>query len=329
MKTMLHILETRLQAGHTLVLSAIVDTSGPTSRGPGAVMLTGEDGILWGTVGGGIAEHRVGLTARSLLDGGSPQLQWFRVNENDTENPGEIQVFFTRLSPADPKLPLLLQELRQRMVLDEEIWLLLDLQSGTLGLSDSAGTLWGIEPVLPVRIPAQSAQRFRSADADVLVLPFHSTERVYILGGGHVARELQPLLSHLGFRCIILEDRAEFAQPTLFPTAEQVLLVDFEQLSSYVTITEQDYVCIMTRGHSYDISLQAQVLRQHPRYAGIIGSKSRAIRDQQALREQFGLSDRELSAAVAPIGLSIDAKTPAEIAVSIAAQMVQVRAAKK
>lgn len=173
MKTMLHILETRLQAGHTLVLSAIVDTSGPTSRGPGAVMLTGEDGILWGTVGGGIAEHRAGLTARSLLDGGSPQLQWFRVNENDTENPGEIQVFFTRLSPADPKLPLLLQELRQRMVLDEEIWLLLDLQSGTLGLSDSAGTLWGIEPVLPVRIPAQSAQRFRSADAgDKSQFPF-------------------------------------------------------------------------------------------------------------------------------------------------------------
>ena len=329
MRSMLHTLEAQLQAGRSLVLSAIVDTSGPTSRGLGAVMLTGEDGILWGTVGGGIAEHRAGLTARSLLDGGSPQLQWFRVNENDTENPGEIQVFFTRFSPADPKLPLLIQEIRRRMALDEEIWLLQDLQSGTLGLSDSAGGLWGIDAVLPERKPAQSAQRFRSADADVLVLPFHTTERVYILGGGHVARELQPLLSHLGFRCVVLEDREEFARPDLFPTAEQVLLVDFERISSQVTITEQDFVCIMTRGHSYDLTLQAQILRQHPRYVGIIGSKSRAIRDRQVLRDQFGLSEETLTAAFTPIGLPIDAKTPAEIAVSIAAQMIQVRAAAK
>ena len=329
MKTMLHILESQLQAGRPLVLSAIVDTSGPTSRGPGAVMLTGENGILWGTVGGGIAEHRAGLTARSLLETGRPQLHWFRVNENDRENPGEIQVFFTRLTPADPSLPPLIHEIRRRMALDEEIWLLLDLQRGTLGLSDAAGTLWGTDLKHGTRKPEQSAQRFRSADADLLFLPFHSTDRVYLLGGGHVARELQPLLSHLGFRCIVLEDREEFARPELFPTAEQVLLVRFEDLSSCVTISEQDYVCIMTRGHSYDLALQAQVLRQHPRYVGIIGSKSRAVRDQQALREQFGLSDRELSAAVTPIGLSIDAKTPAEIAVSIAAQMIQIRAAKK
>ena len=328
MRSMLDILESQLQTGRPLILSAIVDTSGSTSRGLGAVMLTGEDGILCGTVGGGIAEHRAVLTARSLLNGGNPQLQWFRVNENDTENPSAIQVFFTRFSPADSKLPLLLREIRQRLALDEEIWLLLDLHHGTPGLSDSAGTLWDLGTVLPGWKPAQTAKRFRSADADVLALPFHTTERVYILGGGHVARELQPLLSHLGFRCIVLEDRAEFARPDLFPTAEQVLPVDFERLSSYVPITEQDYVCIMTRGHSYDLALQAQILRQHPRYVGIIGSRSRAIRDRQALLEQYGFSEAELSTAFSPIGLSIDAKTPAEIAVSIAAQLIQIRAAK-
>lgn len=329
MKTMLHILETQLQAGRTLVLAAIVDTIGPTSRASGTFMLTGEEGILWGTVGGGIAEHRAVLTARSLLQTGGPQLCWFRVNENDTENPGKIQVFFTRLSPDDPQLPVLIQEARRRMTLDEAVWLLLDLQHGTLGLSDAAGSVWGDTAALPPdQKPGQAPMRLQTADTDLLLLPLHSTEKVYLLGGGHVARELQPLLTHLGFRCIVLEDREEFAQPALFPTAEQVLLVDFEQLSSYVTITEEDYVCIMTRGHAWDLALQAQILQQHPLYAGIIGSRSRAIRDRQALQADFGLSEAEFAPVHSPIGLSIDASTPTEIAVSIAAQMIQIRAAK-
>ena len=207
------------------------------------------------------------------------------------------------------------------------LWLVLDLQHGKPGLSDSSGTVRGLDTRIPDWRPTPGAQRYRTADTDLLALPLHSTHRVYLLGGGHVVRELQPLLTHLGFRCIVLEDREEFAHPELFPTAEQVLLVDFEHLSSYITITEQDFVCIMTRGHSYDLALQAQVLQQHPRYVGIIGSRSRAVRDRQALREQYGLSEAALSAAVTPIGLDIDAKTPAEIAVSIAAQMIQVRAA--
>ena len=174
MKTMLHILEAQLQAGHPLVLAAIVDTSGSTARGPGAVMLTGKDGILWGTVGGGIAEHRAAQTARSMPENGAPRLQWFRVNENDTDNPGEIQVFFTGLSPADPTLPPLMEEIHRCIAADTALWLVLDLQHGKPGLSDSSGTVRGLDTRIPDWRPTPGAQRYRTADTDLLALPLHS-----------------------------------------------------------------------------------------------------------------------------------------------------------
>lgn len=72
--------------------------------------------------------------------------------------------------------------------------------------------------------------------------------RVYIFGGGHVAQELEPVLSHVGFRCVVLDDRPEFTRRELFPTAEEIRLVDFNRLSDFVTLEEEDYVCVMTRG---------------------------------------------------------------------------------
>ena len=152
--------------------------------------------------------------------------------------------------------------------------------------------------------------------------------RVYIFGAGHVSRELEPVLSHLDFRCVVLDDRPEFADPALFPTAEAVLCVDFSCLDRYVTIGQEDYVCVLTRGHAYDTVVEAQVLCKHPRYNGMIGSRAKGEAVRRSLREEYGYGEAEIATIVSPIGLSIGAETPQEIAISIAAQMIEIRSKK-
>ena len=150
--------------------------------------------------------------------------------------------------------------------------------------------------------------------------------RVFIFGGGHVAQALVPALTAVDFRCVVLEDRAEFCKPELFPGVEETRLIDNERVLNFVDITENDYVAVMTRGHSFDQSIQAQILKTPARYIGVIGSRKKTAKVFANLRE-LGFTDADFSRITTPIGLDIGAETPAEIAVSIAAQLIAVRAA--
>ena len=82
----------------------------------------------------------------------------------------------------------------------------------------------------------------------------------------------------------------------------------------------------MTRGHAFDTVIQAQVLKRRPCYVGVIGSRKKAAGVRLVLKEEYGLTEEELNLVTTPIGMDIDAQTPAEIAVSIAGQLIQVRA---
>ena len=148
---------------------------------------------------------------------------------------------------------------------------------------------------------------------------------VYIFGAGHVARALVPVLSMVELRCVVLDDRPEFADATLFPEAEQVLLCDFADVEKTVKIAERDYAVIMTRGHEYDAQVQAQMLRTKARYIGVMGSASKRAYVRKTLLTQ-GFSETEIDRVKTPIGIKIGSDTPAEIAVSIAAEMIMVRA---
>ena len=155
--------------------------------------------------------------------------------------------------------------------------------------------------------------------------PLTRAGRVYIFGGGHISQELTPLLSHLGFNCVVFDNLSKFAKKELFPSADEVIAGDFDNISASVDITEKDYVVIMTRGHSFDFSVQAQALRCCPRYIGVIGSRAKIAITSKKLLE-IGFSQEEISRVHTPIGIDIKADTPAEIAVSIAAELIITRA---
>ena len=152
-----------------------------------------------------------------------------------------------------------------------------------------------------------------------------SPGRVYIFGGGHVSQALVPSLTAVEFRCVVLEDRAEFCRRSLFPGAEEVLLIDNTRALDFVELTSEDWVVIMTRGHKDDLLIQSQVMKAPVRYIGVIGSRQKTAAVTAKLRE-MGFSDTDFQKVWAPIGLPIRSKTPAEIAVSITAQLILERA---
>jgi xanthine dehydrogenase accessory factor len=149
--------------------------------------------------------------------------------------------------------------------------------------------------------------------------------KVYVFGGGHVAQELVPLLSHLDFKCVLFENLEKFAGRELFPSAESIIIGDFDDISASVSITDKDYVVILTRGHRFDLALQIQVLKLKPYYIGVISSRKKAetVTAKQLLEQ--GFTQEEINKIHAPIGINIKGDAPAEVAVSIAAELIQVR----
>jgi len=150
---------------------------------------------------------------------------------------------------------------------------------------------------------------------------------VYIFGGGHIAQELVPLLNHLDFRCVVFDDREEFTSHELFPGAERIIFGDFEHIEKSVTLTERDFAVIVTRGHEWDCEAWAFALDSPAAYIGVIGSKTKHEFVKARLRERgFDTAAIGASRVHAPIGINIKSETPAEIAVSIAAELISSRA---
>ena len=324
MRNMLQTMKTHLERGEELVLVTVVASSGATPRGAGARMLVGKEGRICGTIGGGAVEYRSQQLAAKVLEEKTSGQQDFTLTKDDVQNlgmicGGAVNVFFHYIPGGDTKTLALLDEAEGRFERGEDFWLISDIgHGGELSLADKRG------PMAPhlTRHP----HRLQEEGRDLYIEQIHSSGRVYIFGGGHVAQELEPVLTHLGFRCVVMDDRPEFTRRELFPTAEEVKTVDFENIAKSVTIGPEDYVCIMTRGHAFDTVVQAQVLKCRPVYVGVIGSQHKAAGVRKVLKEEYGLLDAELDLVTTPIGLSIRAETPAEIAISIAAQMIQVRA---
>ena len=153
-------------------------------------------------------------------------------------------------------------------------------------------------------------------------LPPRST--LFIVGAGHVAQPLAEFGHILGFRTVVVDDRAEFASRDRFPHADELVVTPFESLLDRVTVTPQSYVVIVTRGHHHDRVVLHHALPTPAAYIGMIGSQSK-VRQlfEQLLAE--GASRELLARVYAPVGLCTGGQTPAEIALSIMAEIVLVQ----
>ena len=154
---------------------------------------------------------------------------------------------------------------------------------------------------------------------------FTAKSRLIILGGGHVGLALSRMAAMLDYTVVVVDDRPAFANYERFPEAEQVICDSFENAIRSLEIGSRDYVCVLTRGHRWDQHCVEAILSgEMPYYLGMIGSRRRVAGLKECLAQK-GYDAVRIDRLHAPIGLPIGAQTPAEIALSICAEMVQIK----
>ncbi|NFE94287.1 xanthine dehydrogenase [Clostridium botulinum] len=145
-----------------------------------------------------------------------------------------------------------------------------------------------------------------------------------VCGGGHVALPLCEMANLLEFNVTVIDNREEFANKERFPMVSNVICKDFNQAFEEVEFNKNSYFAIVTRGHKYDRECLEIILKNDFYYVGMIGSKGKVQFVISSLLEK-GYKKEDIDKVHTPIGLSIGAKTPAEVAVSILSEIIQVK----
>lgn len=330
---MIKILETilaNLQAQRDVMLVTVTSSAGSAPRGAGAHMLVGTEGALLGTIGGGRAEYESERIAQKLLQEQHSGSKKFILAPNDIEDlgmicGGKIEVLFTYFTHQNVPVCTLLQQILAQMTQHHAAWLLLKTNATTtqLGFYSRETKFIGFEVAL-TKIQ-KKPQYWQDEQTVYYVEPISQSGKVYIFGGGHVAQALAPVLKPLDFYTVIYDNRPKFLTSEFFPTADELIVGDLEHIEEHIKLNEEDYGIVMTRGHKSDFSLEVQLLNSPITYLGVIGSKHKTALHHRQLKVA-GFTDVDLQRLTMPIGLEITAETPAEIAISIAAQLIQARA---
>jgi xanthine dehydrogenase accessory factor len=158
---------------------------------------------------------------------------------------------------------------------------------------------------------------------DVHIDPLLPDPRLYVIGAGHVGFQLAKIAADAGFRLHVVDDREKFANADRFPGAE-ITVDSIPDWLHRADLPASAFVVILTRGHQHDLDAMRALAARDLRYLGLIGSRAKVARIYEALLDD-GLPPACLERIHAPIGLDIGAVTPAEIAVSILAELIATR----
>ena len=317
----------QLEEGQDTVLAFITEGDGSIPRTTGAYMLVGREGRIFGTIGGGNLEYQAVLHAQELVQEKKSEYREYDLGTGEGKGlgmvcGGRVKVCFYFMNGAHGEAESLAQALAaQERYRSYWIFFALD---GT-GIRVLEKEAW---EMLPAAQEKAGHCRILELDGKTYYAEeFCYDGKVYLFGGGHLAQELVPVLHHLDFCCIVLDDREEYVDKALFPDAGQTMLVDFTKLDEILSIRKNDYLVIVTRGHRCDADAEAFALRTGASYIGVVGSRRKTKYVREKLEAQ-GFTGEQLDSVYAPIGIEIGSETPAEIAISIAAQLIQIRSAK-
>jgi len=163
------------------------------------------------------------------------------------------------------------------------------------------------------------AERVRAAEEALAQTP-----AVILCGAGHVSYFIARCAKSVHFRVTVCDDRSEYANPQRFPDVDEIIVEDVECTFDRVRVDDRSYIVIVTRGHKCDQTVLEQALRTPARYIGMIGSRRKTLTILEKLGEQ-GIPQEQLRRVYSPIGVSIGAVTPEEIALSIVCELVKIR----
>jgi xanthine dehydrogenase accessory factor len=304
-------LERWLAAGSRVVTATVVRTERSAPRDPGAVLAVSEEGEVVGSVTGGCVEPAVVAEAQAVLAGGPPRLVSYGIADEEAFEVGlpcggTVDIF---LAPARRDL---VGELARAVAEERPVALALEI----------AGADVGEQRLLPLD------GRFEPGiEGDVFFLPFAPRPRLYVFGAVDHAAAVAHVGRFLGYRVTVCDARAKFATRARFPDVDE-LVVDWpDRFLAAAPVDERTAICVLTHDHKFDVPLLEVALATPAGYVGAMGSRrTNAERRERLLAA--GVSGEALERIHAPIGLDIGSRTPEEVAVAVAAEIVATRRGK-
>ena len=300
--------------GRQATLVVVTEAAGHTPQVVGARMLVWPDGRVEGTVGGGRFEQEVAVRAQGAE---RPALVTLHLGaELGMCCGGRMQVLVTPIRSGEAWL----QEVASAVAAGRELVLRTALDDAHLGERRIAAAL----------PPLDGERRFEHAglcfeeEGRALYEHLRAAPRMVLFGAGHVSRPTAQLATLLGYRVVVVDDRPEWNSAERFPQPAERVLEPYEDFLAGFDPKPTDALLIITRGHDFDQVVLEAVVRKEVAYLGMIGSRTKVHKAVQKLRSR-GVDEAHIARLHAPVGLTLGALTPEEIAVAIAAELVAVR----
>jgi xanthine dehydrogenase accessory factor len=348
-------------AGETFGLATVVRTFRSAPRDPGAALAVSADGEVVGSVSGGCVEGAVYELSMDVSQTGDPVLQTYGVSDDDAfavglTCGGILHIFVERVNQAQfPELgdiaaavergePVAVAtvisgpgQVGARRVIwgrpapeDEadDDWHAG--ASGTLGSGarldaavddDVRGML--AQGLTGIRRYGAHGER-RGDELSVFVNSFAPPPRMLVFGAIDFAAAVARVGKFLGYHVTVCDARQVFATRSRFPDADEVIVEWPHRFLAGTTVDSRTVICVLTHDPKFDVPLLEVALRTPAGYIGAMGSR-RTHEDRLARLREVGLTDDELARLRSPIGLDLGARTPEETAVSIAAELIQLR----
>ncbi|QUH00470.1 XdhC family protein [Saccharopolyspora erythraea] len=331
-------------AGERFAVASVVGVRGSAPRAPGAAMAVRSDGAVLGSLSGGCIEGSVHHAALESLATGNPVQQSY---DYDPDDPfavgltcgGQIDV---HIQPVDPRRDGALLAALRAAVADEPVALARVLATGAtvaVWADRSAGST--ADPDLDQRVLSEARAMLAqdvtgrrevcqptpsggTLDHDVFFESWTRPPRMLVFGAIDYAGALARQGKFLGYHVTVCDARAIFATPVRFPDADEVVVQWPHKYLADCDVDGRTVICVLTHDAKFDVPVLEEALRGPAGYIGALGSRRTHADRLRRLREA-GLTEAELARLRSPIGLDLRASTPAETAVSIAAEIIALR----
>jgi len=324
-------------------LATIIEARGSTPQAEGASALYSSEGLMSGTIGGGVVEAEVLKKAQGAIKRKKSGVFTFNLaheaaEENEAICGGRLRILLeTQAEKNEAAFRALGQSLKRRKpgVLATRIQrdpsrksLDIDrLWTGPNVLSKSLlGTLFsGFEGEIRNAILEKKPLLVHLKPGMLYLEPHFPLPRLLIAGAGHIGQAVAHLGKLLDFEVIVIDDRPEYARRERFPSADRIIVSDIGEAVGRFPISSDTYIVIVTRGHTRDEDALRACIKRQAGYVGMIGSRRKVDLMKEKFRGCGWAASAEFDRIYSPIGISIHSKTVQEIAVSIAAELVSVR----
>lgn len=323
-------------AGESVAVATVVRVAGSAPRPEGSRFLVSSAGEMHGSVSGGCVENDVYLHATAVLEDGTPRLITYGIADEDAFEVGlacggTIQVFIERMGGP---IPLAVREAIGQGTPSSLATVVAGPGFGDAALLDGAGAI--IAGSLPSAIAGdvaadavdladtEQAVTLTYGDSDVFVETLAPQPRLVIWGADEVAIALSSMATEAGFRVTVCDPRPAFTLAERFPAAEAVVVGWPGDVADQVPIDSHTYVVSLTHDARVEGPLLPRLLESPARYIGAMGSRRTHAKRIERLAGE-GWSGASLERIHGPVGLDIGAERPAEVAVSILAEMIGAR----